>query len=584
LRDLDRHWVAWVLIAWVAFAAYQIASDWNAIRWLSLGDTDDNMRLMQVRALLDGQGWYDLRQYRMNPPAGFDIHWSRLVDLPLAGLILFFDLFTTREWAERLACGVAPLLPLAIALLGLGATVRRLVHPLAWTLATLVFLTAYIPMLMFGPMRIDHHGWQLAMLSLTLAGLSDPRRSRGGVLVGMASALSLTIGLEMLPYCAMAGGILALRWVADRDEATRLQAYALTLGGGSAAGFALFASNANWAPRCDALTPVWLSVTVAAGGLLFALARLSPATARTRLILALLVGGGIAIGFASLFPQCLTRPEQVSDELAREWLNNVKEAKPIWGHPLRIAFPIAALPVVGLLGAGLAIWRAEADRRAAWWPVALFSAFAVFMLTWQVRAGPAAQLLAVPGVTALGWVLLPWARRSRSMLLRVLGPVAVLVLVMAGLFASTAVNWFQVDRPSPNATRVNTATGECMRTSRLLTLNRYPRARIFTFVDLGPRIITVTHHDAIAGPYHRNGDAILDVKHAFGRSPEEARAIIKRHGATLMLLCPYMAESTIYRARNKGGFYDRLARGERFPWLTRLPMPQRSPYAIYRVD
>jgi hypothetical protein len=170
------------------------------------------------------------------------------------------------------------------------------------------------------------------------------------------------------------------------------------------------------------------------------------------------------------------------------------------------------------------------------------------------------------------------------MLLRVLGPVAVLVVVMAGLFASTAVNWFQVDRPSPNATRVNTATGECMRTSRLLTLNRYPRARIFTFVDLGPRIITVTHHDAIAGPYHRNGDAILDVKHAFGRSPEEARAIIKRHGATLMLLCPNMAESTIYRARSKGGFYDRLARGERFPWLTRLPMPQRSPYAIYRVD
>src|SRR3546814_10206865 len=64
---------------------------------------------------------------------------------------------------------------------------------------------------MFLPMRIDHHGWQLAMLSLTVAGLADDARRRGGLLVGLASAASLTIGLEMLPYCAMAGAILALR-------------------------------------------------------------------------------------------------------------------------------------------------------------------------------------------------------------------------------------------------------------------------------------------------------------------------------------------------------------------------------------
>src|SRR3546814_9878226 len=35
----------------------------------------------------------DLRQYRLNPPGGFDIHWSRLVDLPIAGLILLFKPF-----------------------------------------------------------------------------------------------------------------------------------------------------------------------------------------------------------------------------------------------------------------------------------------------------------------------------------------------------------------------------------------------------------------------------------------------------------------------------------------------------------
>jgi hypothetical protein len=585
LALIDRRWVLLTLAVWAIYAGWLIHRDWNLIRWLSLGDTDDNMRLMQVRAWLAGQGWYDLRQYRMNPPAGFDMHWSRLVDLPLAGLVVLLRQFTSVSWAERIACGVAPLIPLAVAMLGLGATVRRLVHPSAWPLALLVFLTAAVPMLMFAPMRIDHHGWQLAFLSLTLAGLTDPRGGRGGLTVGLASAASLTIGLEMLPYCAMAGGIVALRWVWLREEAARLAAYAASLGGGSALGFALFASNANWAPRCDALTPVWLAVTVTAGGLLLACAAWNPQDQRVRLLLAVAAGAVVAGGFALLFPQCLTRPEQVSDELARNWLANVKEAKPIWGHPLRIGFPIVALPLVGLIGFAAAERSARAHGRAAdWWPAILFAGFAAAMLMWQVRAGPAAQLLAVVGATALGWLLLPWLLGHRAMLVRVFGSFAILCVVMAGLFASTAVGWFRIDPPSKRARTVNTATGECMRTTRLLTLNRYPRSVMFSFVDLGPRIITVTHHDAIAGPYHRNGDAILDVQHAFGRSPDEARGIIRRHGATLLLICPNMAESTIYRARNKGGFYDQLARGGTFSWLTRLPLPARSPYALYRVD
>jgi len=358
-EELDRRWIALTLIAWVAVTIWYVWSDWNLVRWLSLGDTDDNMRLMQVRAWLAGQPWYDLRNYRLNPPVGFDIHWSRIVDLPIAGLILFFRLFTSNYWAERLACGIAPLIPLSIAMLGVAATVRRLIHPLAWPLAIVFLLGTAATMLMFLPERIDHHGWQLAMLSLTVAGLCDPREARGGLMVGLASAVSLSIGLEMLPYCAMAGAILALRWVWDRAEATRLAAYALSLGGGSAIGFAAFASNANYAMRCDALTPVWLSVCVAAGALLFLLARLNLQGRGVRIVLALLAGAAIVAGFVHFFPQCLGRPEGVSPELQKNWLDNVREAKPIYKHPFRLGFPIAALPIVGVLGVIVGTWRAR---------------------------------------------------------------------------------------------------------------------------------------------------------------------------------------------------------------------------------
>ena len=583
-EELDRRWIALTLIAWVAVTIWYVWSDWNLVRWLSLGDTDDNMRLMQVRAWLAGQPWYDLRNYRLNPPVGFDIHWSRIVDLPIAGLILFFRLFTSNFWAERLACGIAPLIPLSIAMLGVAATVRRLIHPLAWPLAIVFLLGTAATMLMFLPERIDHHGWQLAMLSLTVAGLCDPHEARGGLMVGLASAVSLSIGLEMLPYCAMAGAILALRWVWDRAEATRLAAYALSLGGGSAIGFAAFASNANYAMRCDALTPVWLSVCVAAGALLFLLARLNPQGRGVRIVLALLAGAAIVAGFVHFFPQCLGRPEGVSPELQKNWLDNVREAKPIYKHPFRLGFPIAALPIVGVLGVIVGTWRARrSPALIGWAAVALFVTFACLMLLWQVRAGPAAQLLAVPGATLLGWIVLPWLLNHRSMPVRVGGTVAAFLLV-SGLFAGLIIKYLPVDRPNAYTRRVNGATGNCVRYTVLKALDRYPAQTIFTFVDLGPRLITVTHHDAIAGPYHRNGDAILDVQHAFGGSEAQAHAIVRRHGATLLMVCPNHSESTNYRARNPGGFYDQLAHGEVPAWLTPLPLPRNSPLRLFKVD
>jgi hypothetical protein len=54
------------------------------------GDNDSMLRLVEVRDLLGGQGWFDLHQYRMGPAGGFVMHWSRLVDTPIALIILAF--------------------------------------------------------------------------------------------------------------------------------------------------------------------------------------------------------------------------------------------------------------------------------------------------------------------------------------------------------------------------------------------------------------------------------------------------------------------------------------------------------------
>lgn len=584
--ELADRWLRWTLLAWAVIAGWYLWDRWGSISWLALSDTDDNMRMMQVRGLLVGQGWYDLRQYRLSPPGGLDIHWSRLVDLPIAALILIFKPLVGTAMAERLAVGIAPLLPLGVTMAALGASVRRLVAPTAWPLSIIILLGCTATMLMFRPLRIDHHGWQLAFLSLTVMGLADPRRVRGGLIVGLSSAASLTIGLELLPYCAMAGAIVALRWIWDAGEVRRMQGYALSLAGGSSAGFVLFASNANYAMRCDALTPVWLSAMVAAGALLFALGLWTPASRAARLIGAGAAGAAIAGGFAGLFPQCLSRPEGVSDELARVWLNNVREARPIYRHSFQLGFPLAVLPLIGTIGAGVAAWRSRRDDRLVGWiAIGLFTAFAGAMLLWQVRAGPAAQLLAVPGATALAWIVVPWCLDHRWMPVRVIGSV-VGFLVVSGLFAGFVVKYVNVENPaaSTRSAVVSRANARCASATGMAMLDRaLPPSTLFTHVDLGPRLIVMTHHKGIAGPYHRNERAILDVHHAFTGAPAAFRGIARRYGAQYLLVCPNMAETTVYRARAKNGFYGQLARGQVPDWLEPVALPDKAPYRLWRI-
>ena len=157
-----RHWKLITVLVWLGFCAWYIFDNYASIRFFRLGDTDDNMRMMQVRGLLSGQGWYDLRQYHLNPPYGANIHWSRLVDLPIAGLILGLRPFLGGPGAERWAVGIAPLLPYLLLLFSIALTARRLISPAAYPLAFLALFFAASTNGMYMPQRIDHHGRQLA--------------------------------------------------------------------------------------------------------------------------------------------------------------------------------------------------------------------------------------------------------------------------------------------------------------------------------------------------------------------------------------------------------------------------------------
>lgn len=607
---VDNRWKLLVLLFWVGAAIVLWIQKANDIHWFRLSDTDDNMRFDQVQDWLAGQGWYDLRQYRMNPPGGFSIHWSRLCDLPLAALILIFKPIVGSQLAYRWACAIAPMIPLLLAMMMVAVTVRRLVSKRAYVLALPLLMCAGDAMGMWAPLRIDHHGWQLAFLMTTVAGLTEPDKRRSGIMIAVSSALSLAIGLEMLPYIVFAGAAVALHWAWDATETPRMRSYGATLAASTILCFLVFASNDNWHPVCDVLSPVWMTTVAAAALLLLAVTFVPAPNAAVRLALVLVAGGIAGAVYVLCFPQCFGhRLEGIPPEADKLWLSHVSEARSILLHPISTAVPMATLPFIGMIGSIIAIVRRWGTRGAAdWLPVTLFAIFATALLFWQIRTGPSAEMLAVPGATYIalrGFVTL---RRSENVLVRVIGPVAAFV-VASGLLVSVALDkvparftglrfnqlwaiatgnghWPAAPKPGgkkakPDLTAI--ANRRCPTIPALAPIGQLPPATFFTLIDNGPRLITLTHHSAVAGPYHRNWQAILDTEHAFRGTPDQAHAIITAHRAQYLLLCPHMSEATIYQAEAPQGFYSKLQTGWTPAWLARQPLPANSPYQLWKI-
>lgn len=69
---------------------------------------DDFMRLVQIIDWLDGQGWSDMVQRRLNPPDGVSMHWSRLADIPVAAGVWLTEPWFGRDRAVYLSALLVP--------------------------------------------------------------------------------------------------------------------------------------------------------------------------------------------------------------------------------------------------------------------------------------------------------------------------------------------------------------------------------------------------------------------------------------------------------------------------------------------
>ncbi|WP_221791889.1 AcrB/AcrD/AcrF family protein [Aquisediminimonas sediminicola] len=581
-----RHWYVGLALCWLGLAAWMIHFKWGAILQFGLGDTDDNLRYLQVRDWLNGQGWFDLRQHRLAPPEGANLHWSRLIDLPIAGLYLLASLFMGSFRAWQLAVTLAPMIPMLVAMAALTVMMRRLIGRCWWPAGLVMLFGSMNLLYMWMPLRIDHHGWQLALLAWVMAGMTDPLARRGGLTVGIASALSLAIGLEFVHFLLLAAALAVFDWGLSAVSAVRLRMHGLSLGVGALIMWLVFASYDNRLAVCDALSPVWLLVMIGGGGVMVMLSMVADQRPWLRLMLATGCAVPIALLFALLFPHCLGSPEGLTPALRSLWFENIREVKSVMTRDWKSIMAIMTVPVVGLIGAGFGWYREKDDRLAARWrALAILSAVAVTMLFWQTRAAASAQLIGILGAGMLAATLIS-SLRSLSIWLRLPLIVAVLAL-LSGVGGQYVMKQWPSKPVSKSTGKFNRtvaqADRECQSAKYLRQLTSLPSGIVLTHVDFGPRLIAMTHHQAIAGPYHRNGKAIIDVMRFFRGSSTQAKRIAGRWHVDYVLVCPGMPESTIYKARSPDGFYMKLLAGKSPNWLEAVALPTPTPYRLWRV-
>jgi len=300
------------------------------------------------------------------------------------------------------------------------------------------------------------------------------------------------------------------------------------------------------------------------------------------------MAGAIVAGFHALsWPHCLQRLEGVSPEATRLWLDYVREARPFYRHDWKIGTVALALPVTALLGWVLLIRRAwkmgdegrDLLRRTL--AVALPAVASFALLFWQTRATPAAQMMALPAATAL--IVLVAAQWLSSPRLWLHGAAILVVLFGFGAAVPLAVQLVPGDTPNTAAAQVGQANRLCPTLAAMAPIQQQPKGLVFTFIDLGPRIIVTTHHDAVGGPYHRNDRAIADVMKAFRGDERRAHRIVTEYGSDYLLICPNMSTATIFMSEAPKGFYGQLVRGKVPAWLEPIALPKDSPFRMWKV-
>lgn len=584
-----------VLITWSMLAVTMIIVNFKLIAMMRFGDPDDALRLLQVRDLLAGQSWFDVHQYRVAAPEGVPMHWSRLVDVPIAGMILLLRPLLGTASAEQVTAVVVPLLTLLCAMALIGRLAARWFNDEVVGLSGLMVGLAPPVLCQFTPLRIDHHGWQIVLALAALSGLHAKDARRGALVIGLALAALLAISIEGLPLTALFLGICALRGL--RNPASRFDWFSgatASLALGSAAIFLCTRGTYDLVTHCDAISPVHLAMLawIAAGAA--ALRFATPRSLPGQIGALALIGAGAGVILLGAAPECRGGAFVMLDPLVKRfWYDSVQEGMPFWHTSPPLAAAILAGPLVGIIGT-LWIWRSarDASSRMLWFDHLLLLTGAWLIGLVVARASATALVFAAVPSAAL---ILQGVYRLRSVailprlggyivVISMLAPGLPVVMAMAAAAPLTANSTSgKLEKSVAGVTLGALSISQCRYDVAGHALDRLPAVDIFAPLDIGPDLIVRTHDRVVATGHHRGAAGMHDVIAAFMAPAEQAHALIRKRHTALVVVCPDIYEPSVYAARAPGGLMADLLKDRPPHWLQPVDIAPGSHIKFWRV-
>ena len=590
--------VAVTLFGWLSFAALGLYHGWAAVTGPGLVDPDALVRLAQIRDFLGGQGWFDLTQQRLDVPNGVAMHWSRIVDLPVGGLILAASFLVERESAEKIALIIWPVL-LALGYVGgvvanaVGLAGRKAAFP-AVILALLCVHVRHA----YAPGNIDHHNLQLVLtLWLAAALMRLDRGLRSGALAALCAALMMSIGMETIGQVALAGIVVALAQTLD-PQRFRLGAgaFSWSFAAFSLIAYGLFAVRTGPGVLvCDSLSPPYLAAALVGGG---GLGLVNAASWRWAFSLPARLAGIAVVGAAALVaagvlaPECLAGPyAELDSRLVSRWLVDVDEARPLLS--LLALNPALAINAAGTVMSGVLIALlvlTGTPRRDIFAPAVLFAflAISVAVTLVQIRGTVFAATLSLPyaawliarardhaasrpGIAAQALLIAAWLA-PQSLVYEGIGRLLTRLGVVAAPTRALGDDEVKAAAALP-------AINACFERALYAPLAALPRGRVMATINLGSALLAYTPHGVVGAPYHRQVGGILDSLDTFAGTVQAARAILQRRGITYIVTC--RNDSLFVAAQNPDSFAEALAENKLPEWVN---LYQTSgPLTIYRL-
>jgi len=569
-------WAA-IALALAASAAIAAQKALAVIEGNAFFDSDDAMRAVQLRDLLAGQSWFDMTAWRVDPPFGMFNHWSRVIDIPLATLELFFRLFLDADGAERAARLAFPFALLAALYRVAAFLAQRLDAPRARLAAVAAAYLSGPMFLQFAPGRIDHHAPQIILLILATGFFCEglaPQRARAMVLCAAAMAVSFAISLENVPFFLPLIAALPIFFIID---GAAMRGALLYFALGVLLAFPI-ATAATIAPAryalsfCDAYSAVHLAAMLLGALGLALLAIAEPYFGarfgarfgdwRARLVATPLAGLPAVAAVFLIAPRCVGDPLVDLDPLLRKlWLVHVAEMQPLLtlaqkAPNVAIGLSLPSLLAVAACLVAARFYEGLPRRRALSLAVVIFAGFLVGV--GQVRVlSSVAPLASVPLAIAIVALV---ERYAVSM-----APLARASAIGLALIAASPVG-LTLALPSGEA-EDESARFACLKPEALTPLATLPRARIAAPIDMGAHILAFSPHSVFAAPYHRDNHGGRLVVDAFSAPPARAESLLRAAGAELVVWCSGWKASGVVGDAPAPNLAAALAAGETPAWL-----------------